>query len=916
MFKGWSCFAFLFAFVLLNVSCSNSVAFSESSGEVAESSSSLAKLTDSNFVKVHATGGKAKLGTNLEDATINERPQMKVKFDYDFYMGKHEVTRGEYFALLKEAFAECEEECSDSLPVTNVTFYDAVLFANAKSKSLGLDTSYSYSSVSYDENGNCNELVGLAFHEKVNAFRLPTEAEWVYAASQGWNVDDGWYMKNSDLKLHKVCRRSENKLGICDMAGNAMEWVNDWLTRFADTTVTNFVGAPDGGKSGIRVLKGGCYRSDGENVNLYSRGDIYSVTSSTKAAYVGFRLAFGAIPDAVWMDERGNVGFSKVDVTTSFSEMKKWLGTSNAKLVFRNAVTENLAYVDFGLGAATVVEIRDTLDVYHPDVSPDGKRVAFCTGLEGVSGKSELYVRNLDESGSGLVKLNVDGAAIPRWRVLANGDTVIVYVSGAGNNKDETYFKSQSTWLVKFSNGRFGTPEKIMDGAYHGGIGSDESFAVSGARLFRVRKTESRETLEHGRDTVWFGGEQACNVSLANDGSDRALFLDFNGKIGRKFVGESYRTHERLLVADKSGNLIQSIAAPSGFSFDHSEWVLNGSNAAVATLANANNAHTKIVLVDFFDHSVHTLAEGEELWHPCLWHAADGIQNANFNLDSAGVYYVPGRVEYNALELRVKMENFWVRRDSVTAVALGSSRTMFGLYEKNVKSYNLLNMAYSAADMSSEMFIYLGYILPHLKNLKVLVLEVSPDILWFERTRWNGIYSNVPGYKYDESNNFWVDGVPPHFIDAVKNVPRPEDSLKHPYNLDDFLLPSNQWYKYVYLSNKKVQLWEDEDFIHNYSLLQSLIIDARSRGLHVVCTVMPVSPDFANSPYYANYGPVREFAEIILKNVSNMDVIFFDENKMGKHDYSNDMAYNQDHLSAKGAKMYTARLDSLLATLK
>lgn len=923
MRRGWFYFALFFVFVLLNVSCSNSVALSTTE-EVASSSSEVTEDTlsedfsflETDFVKVAAAGKETVLGTNLKEATINDRPQMKVKFSYDFYMEKHEVTRGEYFALLKNAVAECKGECSDSIPVTNVTFYDAVLFANAKSKSLGLDTSYSYSSVSFDENGNCNELGGLVFHEKVDAFRLPTEAEWVYAASQGWNVKDGWYSKNSDLELHQVCSLAENEIGICDMAGNAMEWVNDWLLRFSDTTLTDFAGAPDGGNSGIRVLKGGCYKSDDVNVNLYSRGDVYPVTSSTKAAYVGFRLAYGGIPNALWVDDRGNVGVSKIDVTMSFSEIKKWVGSLNAKLVFRNEVTENLAYVDFSQGLATVVEIRDTLDAYHPDVSPDGKRVAFCTGLEGVSGTSEIYVRNLDESGSGLVKLNVKNAAIPRWRVLANGDTIIMYVTESGSNKDESYFKSQSTWRVKFSNGKFGKPEKIMDGAYHDGISSDESFAVSGARLFRVRKTESRETLANGRDTIWFDGEQACNVSLANDGSDLILFLDFDGRIGKKFVGKSYLTHERLLVANKKGTLVKSIKAPENFTFDHSEWALGASGMAVVTLANKNGAHTKIALVNIANGSTLSIVEGDELWHPCFWRSTSKIGNAQFDLDSAGVYYVPGRVEYNALELRVKMENFWERRDSVTAVALGTSRTMFGLYEKNIKSFNFLNMAYSAADMSSEMFIYLGYIIPHLKNLKVLVLEISPDILWFSKNRWSSIYYNVPGYKYDEDHHFWVDGVPEHFVDAVKDVPRPEDSLKHPYNLTDFLLPSNEWFLTIYTPEFSEQNWDDENFIHNYTLLKSIIVDARNRGLQVVCTVMPVSPDFANSPYYAVYGPSREYAKKILDEVAAMDVVFLDENKMGAHDYTDDMAYNQDHLSAAGAKVFTARLDSLLETLK
>lgn len=100
----------------------------------------------------------------------------------------------------------------------------------------------------------------------------------------------------------------------------------------------------------------------------------------------------------------------------------------------------------------------------------------------------------------------------------------------------------------------------------------------------------------------------------------RTLFLDFGSKTGRKYVGESYGVHERILVADSTGNLIRSIGTPRGYSFDHSEWVTDRiSSNIVATLTNINGAHDQIVLVNAADSSVITLVEGGELWHPSLW---------------------------------------------------------------------------------------------------------------------------------------------------------------------------------------------------------------------------------------------------------------------------------------------------------
>ena len=200
--------------------------------------------------------------------------------------------------------------CKDKkLPATNVTYFDAVLFANERSKAEGFDTAYTYTSADFDSEKHCTNLEGFAYRSEAPAYRLPTEAEWVLVAAQNWNLQNGWTAENSDYKLHPVCTMADSN-SICDMAGNAMEWVNDWLGYFRDTVVTDFVGAPDGGGIGERIVKGGSYRNTVESIQLYSRGDIYTVTSSTRADYVGFRLAFGEIPDAVWMGADGRANAS------------------------------------------------------------------------------------------------------------------------------------------------------------------------------------------------------------------------------------------------------------------------------------------------------------------------------------------------------------------------------------------------------------------------------------------------------------------------------------------------------------------------------------------------------------------------------------------------------------------------------
>lgn len=869
------------------------------------------------FVFVNAHGNSAYLGTNASNARQNEKPQMRVLFSYDFYIGEHEVSCGEYKALRKDVNVQCEN--GDNRPVTNVTFYDAVLYANAKSKQNLLDTVYTYTSASFDASGSCDNLTGLVFHENVNGYRLPTEAEWVYVASQGWNPEKGWNSANSEYKVHEVATSPANAIGVYDMAGNVLEWVNDWLTPFiiAYSYIMDFVGGADEGSLGERVVKGGSYRNDPSSMNMYSRGDVYTVISSTKGDYLGFRLALGEIPKPTWLDESGAVKESVVKSQVGVYDMKRVAGTFESKLVFRNDFVGNLSFVDFGSGVVSVVEIEGTQKAYHPDVSPDGKRVAYCSGIEGVSGASSIFVRNLDAKGSGLVKLEVENAAIPRWRILENGDTAIVYVSSAANNKDDKAFASTSTWQVTFNNGKFGTPKKLFDGAYHGGMNASNQLAVTGAKLLRARFAPKGKTLANGTDTVWYGGEQACNASLANDGSDRTLFLDFGGKTGAKFVGQSYRTHERLLVADAKGNLIQSIAAPNGYTFDHSEWVLGGTNYAVATLANANGAHQKIVLINLSDSTVKTLVEGEELWHPCLWHSKNNYSSKDLDTDSAGVYYLSSAY-YSALELRVKMQRFWEQRDSITAVALGSSRTMFALYDKNIKSHHLLNMAFSNCQMRGISYLYVNYVLNHLKKLKVLVLEMSPDFLWYDGySTWNYvIYDKVPGFKYDENHKFWVDGLPEHFVDAVKVTPRSETALLHPYNLDDFLLPDSYWGTPIIVRDTTAFTLDSPILKENFQNFKMVVESARSLGIKVVVTVYPQHPGYAQTGSYGVYGPKRSYAKSFIDSVKAMDVVLFDENKFGAHDYTDQMAYNMDHLSTSGAMQYTRRLDSLLYKIK
>lgn len=853
------------------------------------------------MVVIFSKGKSVKLGTKDSKATMRERPQMKVKFTYDFSLDRHEVTHEE-FASIMGGEADAENRFK---PIRGLTYFDAVMYANKKSISEGYDTAYTYTGINRNNFGNIINLENFAFHPEVNAYRLPTEAEWTYAASLDFSAERSWNSENSDYDIHDVCTIGQDTAGLCDMAGNVKEWVNDWLGYFRDTTIENYVGAPDGGNLAERVLKGGSFRDDVENINLYSREDEYTVTSSMYAEYVGYRLAFGAIPDAVWLSANGVASTNRISPVASAMSVRYKTGTFQTKLVFRNDVTHNLAYVDYSNGALSVVEIGSDIDAYHPDISPDGSKVAFCTKEDGVAGTSELYVRDLNPNGTNLVKLNVESAAIPRWRLTENGDTVIVYITDCGGNNDTLLWKSHSTWQVKFANGKFGTPEKLFDGTYNGGVSVDNSLAISSVRLLRARMSD--------KDSLWYGGEQVCNASLSTDGTNRTLFLDFGGLED----GTRYRQHERLLVADSVGKLIQKVSSPSGYKFDGSEWVKN-SNLVVATLTNSSGKAEKITLLNLADSSMLTLAEGEGLILPCLWvnSSTTVLDDSEVNADSAGMYYSEN-LPYYAVELRVKMENMWVNRDSVTAAAFGSSRMMFGLFEKNIAEEKMLNMAYSSGDLHGANYLLKNYVINHVKKLKYVVLEVSPDMFWHSSEDYfSPILNNTFGYTYDENHDFWKDGVPDGFVEIVKDVPKPVSVLLHPYDFETFLLPSTSWDSPLVVEDTTAMSLDDEIVKTNISIFDSIIAVCQKHKVTVIALVVPRHAGYKDTGAYGMYGPKRSVTKKLFDLLQKKDVVWMDENNWGDHEYTDDAyGYNMDHLSYLGAYRLTEKVNDKLKEL-
>ena len=866
------------------------VACGDNPGSTANDPSNKTPESHAGMILVEGSKKAITLGTNKKGAKESETPELKAILNYDYFMDATEVTCNEFKKVMKGEKIAKAIDCDKDGPVTDITFFDAVLFANKKSKNESLDSAYEYSSATFDDEGHCTNLSGFIYNADSKGYRLPTEAEWVKAATSSYKFKD--------------------------FSGKLIEWTNDYLGKLKDTTIVNFAGAKNSNDLGERVVKG--YNSDSGKLNLYSRGDVYTVTSASHADYIGFRLALGAIPEATWLDNQGRVLESPVLLLAKTGDLWDYTKTTGMKLVFRNDITGNLAYIDYAKDENSIIEIVDTISAYHPDISPDGKKVAFCTGLEGLTNQSSLYVRNLDSAGSKLIKLDVKSAAIPRWDVLKNGDTVITYVSNPGNNKDNDAFQSYSTWQVPFANGKFGTPKKLFNGAYHGGISEDENLSVTGAKLLRARVK--------GKDTIWYNKEQACNASLAKDSSKRTAFLDFAGKTGRNFIGKDYATHQYILIADSTGKLKQYIQAPTGYTFDHSEWAVGETNDnMVATLVNSSGAHKRISLMNLGKGKNIDLAEGEELWHPCFWIKKENKPNSIFVIDpdSAGMYYNTSGVYPTADRWRYKMELMWQYKDTANIVAFGSSRMENGFMPLLITSPGYaLNLASSGNSIQGHYLFFDKYVFHHIKNLKVLIIDLDLD-------RWsccnnsllNDPYKHYAGYVYDQNHNYWKDYYPPELYTYTFNSPgvpslssKLRDSRGHnPVSSEDWDEPvisnDSTWFK----SNKTL-------YYSKIDMLKTIIQTCKTKNINVIGVIFPQNPKYKETGAFGRYGLLRSEAPALIdeiRSISQTDsnFILLDENKMGDHDYPDEMAQGTDHLNSKGAAKLTHRLDSLIQTL-
>lgn len=230
------------------------------------------------FTMVFVESGTFTMGATAEqqEPYEDEKPPHRVTFTKDFYIGETEVTQALWKAVMGFTPTASGSQWStasglgDDFPAYYISYEDVQQFIS-----------------------QLNSLTGAQF-------RMPTEAEWEYAArggskSKGYqysgsnNIGDvAWYEGNSGKKTHAVKTKKANELGLYDMSGNVWEWCSDWKGDYTSSPAVDPTGLDSGG---WRVYRGGSWYNDARGCRVAVRNGCFL---SYRNNAFGFRLVLSS----------------------------------------------------------------------------------------------------------------------------------------------------------------------------------------------------------------------------------------------------------------------------------------------------------------------------------------------------------------------------------------------------------------------------------------------------------------------------------------------------------------------------------------------------------------------------------------------------------------------------------------------
>jgi len=902
--------------------------------------------------RIAALGESFLQGAHDASAGVDERPCMPQRFTYNYWLDSTEVTQGQYACVMGGLPARTDTSQYGSgprNPMFYVTWFDAVLFCNARSVGDHLDTVYSYDGPPRKNGENVYCLMNVVIHYDRGGYRLPTEAEWEYGAREGTSsipfphLSDSaeaagyaWYAADASDKTHPVAGLRSNTFGLYDMAGNVYEWTGDWRGSYTSAAIVNSLGVPYSNSVGERVVKGGSFEHGFSDLRPSRRGTTYPSTPSSATEHIGFRCAWGVVRTANYIGS-APCTLATAAVRLVENDIRAVLGMRNARLVFVNVTRDfrTLCYVDFWSTYPGIYEFKDYTSVFKPAISPNGRHVAFSTGNDGQSGPATIFVRSLDSVTAQAVALPCSSAFGPRWWVdPSTRDTFIVYATSAEDNASGGWASAKTCTQRMRGRIAWGAPEQlIVDGGFHGGMTTDGRFVITGFTRLLTRDLTDNTTRvlfrspANGKDAG--SSSQACNVSVSPDTAGqerRCLFLDFGAPGGSTLIGRPYGIHEYLFMEDftHGDSVVSWIRCPlADAAWNYPQWS-NSSRFAVVCGENGAGQTHAVYVIDLINKAYRLAVEGTQLAHPAVWVSQEGLEAASegFDIDSLGNYNDPPQY-FSQQYFMLRMQGFWRKRQSMNTVFLGSSHTAQAINPRCFsKGTQTVNLAFGQGNFLAQRMIILNYLLKHCPKLRLIGMDVitgwmfKPDGNF--QSAWNYI-SGTKGYLYDKNHGFWEGDLPPDFERLITAAHCPAvlpgwDTL----GLDSTVC-SNWGGSNPDIGAYGTDWTIDQSYYRaNIDSLKSLIKTLSDRTIHLILYTTPESPYYKNTNAYGRWGPGRGSGEAMMAQLKALEDTFpeyyhfYDANRGGNHDYTDDEAWDFDHLCAKGAQKFSTRVSALV----
>jgi len=245
---------------------------------------------------VYVQGGCYQMGDTFGDGFPSEKPVHEVCVN-DFVLAKYDVTVGEYRKFTVAAGYKTEAEQQGGCAFFSGSKWEWDASSNWRNPGFNQDDGQPVVCVSWND-----AAAFINWLSEVNGtrYRLPTEAEWEYAARSGGKKEKyaggndinavAWYYDNDGRTTHRVGTKQPNGMGLYDMSGNVLQWVQDWYDEnyYRDSLRSN----PQGPGSGHeRVIRGSAWSDEPAYVRAARRS---RKPPSHRGSILGFRLAFSA----------------------------------------------------------------------------------------------------------------------------------------------------------------------------------------------------------------------------------------------------------------------------------------------------------------------------------------------------------------------------------------------------------------------------------------------------------------------------------------------------------------------------------------------------------------------------------------------------------------------------------------------